>query len=91
MSVKGIAARKTERLLEARHNTVLGWVRKEVEGKALKPVSACECQWRKADEMGAELQSQSQGHLLSKRLWGCDIQIPIWQSPPPRVGTPDPS
>ena len=37
---KIFAARKIERLLGVSHNSVLGWVRKEVEFKALEPVPA---------------------------------------------------
>ncbi len=51
MYAEGIAARKIERLLEVSHNTVLGWVRKEVQGQALKPVEPAAVEVIEADEM----------------------------------------
>lgn len=51
MYAEGIAARKIERLLKVSHNSVLGWVRKEVESKALKPVPATELTEVEIDEM----------------------------------------
>lgn len=51
MYAEGIAARKIERLLEISHNSVLGWVRKEAESKALKPVPPEELSMVEVDEM----------------------------------------
>ena len=51
MYAEGIAARKIERLLGISHNSVLGWVRKEVQAKALKPVPAAELTEVEIDEM----------------------------------------
>ena len=51
MYAKGIAARKIERLLEISHNSVLGWVRKEAESKAIKPVPPEELSVVEVDEM----------------------------------------
>ena len=51
MYAEGIAARKIERLLGISHNSVLGWVRKEVQGKALKPIPAVELMQVEIDEM----------------------------------------
>ena len=51
MYAEGIAARKIERLLKISHNSVLGWVRKEVEFKALKPVPAEDLSVVEIDEM----------------------------------------
>ena len=51
MYAEGIAARKIERLLGVSHNSVLGWVRKEVQAKALKPVPADELSEVEIDEM----------------------------------------
>ena len=51
MYAEGIAARKIERLLNVSHNAVLGWVRKEVEGRALQAPAAKELSVVEADEM----------------------------------------
>jgi Transposase and inactivated derivatives len=59
MYAEGIPARKIERLLEVSHNAVLGWVRKEVAAKALKPVCADEVQVVEADEMWSYIGSKS--------------------------------
>jgi hypothetical protein len=59
MYAEGIAARKIERLLGVSHNAVLGWVRKEVASKALKPVPADEVQVVEADEMWSFIGSKS--------------------------------
>ena len=48
---EGIGARTTERLLGVSHNSVLGWVRKEVSAQALAPVPAQELQVVEIDEM----------------------------------------
>lgn len=59
MYAEGIAARKIERLLKVSHNSVLGWVRKEVEGKALKPTPSHELQVVEADEMWSYVVSKN--------------------------------
>lgn len=51
MYAEGIAARAIERLLGVSHNSVLGWVRKEVSAQALAPVPAQELQVVEIDEM----------------------------------------
>jgi len=51
MYAEGIAARKIERLLGVSHNSVLGWVRKEVESKALKPIPPENLSQVEIDEM----------------------------------------
>ena len=51
MYAEGIAARKIERLLGVSHNSVLGWVRKEVQGKALKSIPTAELTQVEIDEM----------------------------------------
>ena len=51
MYAEGIAARAIERLVGVSHNSVLGWVRKEVSAQALAPVPAQELQVVEIDEM----------------------------------------
>ncbi len=51
MYAEGIAARKIERLLGVSHNSVLGWVRKELQSKALEPIAAENLGDVEADEM----------------------------------------
>ena len=58
MYAEGVAARKIERLLGVSHNTVLGWVRKEVEGKALAAVEPQEVAVIEADEMWSYIGSK---------------------------------
>ena len=59
MYAEGIAARKIERLLHVSHNTVLGWVRKEVEGKALEPAQPQVQAFVEADEMWSYIGSKN--------------------------------
>ena len=59
MYAEGIAARKIERLLNVSHNSVLGWVRREVEGLALKPVQAHKQQIVEIDEMWSYVGSKN--------------------------------
>ena len=51
MYAEGIAARKIERLLGVSHNSVLGWVKKEVQGKALQAPAAEDLTVVEADEL----------------------------------------
>ena len=64
MYAEGIAARKIERLLKVSHNTVLIWVRKEIQGKALQPVAGQDVQVVEADEMWSFI-----GTKKSSWLW----------------------
>lgn len=48
---EGMSARAIERVVGVSHNSVLGWVRKEVEDYALKPPPAAEQQVVEIDEM----------------------------------------
>ena len=59
MYAEGIAARKIERLLGVSHNSVLGWVRKEVEFKALEPVPAKDLSVVEIDEMWSFIGSKN--------------------------------
>ena len=59
MYAEGIAARKIERLLGVSHNTVLGWVRKEVAGKALTPIAPQDLAVVEADEMWSFIGSKN--------------------------------
>lgn len=59
MYAEGIPARKIERLLEVSHNSVLGWVRKEVQSKAVKPARAEEVGTVEADEMWSYVGSKN--------------------------------
>lgn len=59
MYAEGVAARKIERLVGVSHNTVLGWVRKEVAGKALQTVPAEHLQVIEADEMWSYVGSKN--------------------------------
>lgn len=56
---KIFAARKIERLLGVSHNSVLGWVRKEVEFKALEPVPAKDLSVVEIDEMWSFIGSKN--------------------------------
>lgn len=51
MYAEGVSARAIERLLGVSHNSVLGWVRQEVDKQALQPVPAQELQVVEMDEM----------------------------------------
>lgn len=51
MYAEGISARAIERLLGVSHNSVLGWVRQEVQNTALQPVPADNVQVVEIDEM----------------------------------------
>ena len=51
MYAEGIAARAIERLLGVSHNSVLGWVRQEVAGRALQRVDAADIEFIEADEL----------------------------------------
>ncbi|WP_156781637.1 transposase-like zinc-binding domain-containing protein [Comamonas aquatica] len=59
MYAEGIAARKIERLLHVSHNAVLGWVRKEVAGKALQAPTAKDLAVIEADEMWSYVGSKN--------------------------------
>ncbi len=59
MYAEGIAARKIERLLGVSHNSVLGWVRKEVANQALKSAAARQLQVVEADEMWSYVGSKN--------------------------------
>ena len=59
MYAEGIAARKIERLLHVSHNAVLGWVRKEVAGKARQAAHVKDLAVIEADEMGSYLGSKN--------------------------------
>ena len=59
MYAEGIAARKIERLLHVSHNAVLGWVRKEVEGKALQAPEAKDLSFVEADEIWSYVSSKN--------------------------------
>lgn len=59
MYAEGIAARKIERLLQVSHNTVLGWVRKEVQEKALQAPAAQELSVVEIDEMWSYVGSKN--------------------------------
>ena len=59
MYAEGIAARKIERLLKISHNTVLGWVRKEVTGKAIQAPPAQELSVVEADEIWSYVGSKN--------------------------------
>ena len=59
MYAEGIAARKIERLLHVSHNAVLGWVRKEVAGKALQAPSPQDISVVEADEMWSYVGSKN--------------------------------
>ena len=59
MYAEGIAARKIERLLHVSHNAVLGWVRKEVAGKALQAPAAKDLSVIEADEMWSYVGSKN--------------------------------
>lgn len=59
MYAEGIAARKIERLLNVSHNAVLGWVRKEVAGKALQAPTAKDLSVIEADEMWSYVGSKN--------------------------------
>ena len=51
MYAEGIPARRIERLEGVSHNSVLNWVRQEVEGKALQPIPEQELGTVEIDEM----------------------------------------
>ncbi len=59
MYAEGIAARKIERLLHVSHNTVLGWVRKEVASKALQTPAPKDISVVEADEMWSYVSSKN--------------------------------
>ena len=59
MYAEGIAARKIERLLHVSHNAVLGWVRKEVAGKALQAAHVKDLAVIEADEMWSYVGSKN--------------------------------
>ena len=59
MYAEGIAARKIERLLNVSHNSVLGWVRKEVENKALDAPAPKDLSIVEADEMWSYISSKN--------------------------------
>ncbi|GKT23505.1 IS1 family transposase [Acidovorax sp. SUPP3334] len=48
---QGMSARAIERVIGVSHNSVLGWVRKEVEGKAVQPPVSGHQQIVEMDEM----------------------------------------
>ena len=59
MYAEGIAARKIERLLQVSHNAVLGWVRKEVAGKALQGPQVQDLSVIEVDEMWSYVGSKN--------------------------------
>lgn len=59
MYAEGIAARKIERLLNVSHNSVLSWVRKEVEHKALQAPAPEDLSIVEADEMWSYVGSKN--------------------------------
>ena len=59
MYAEAIAATKIERLLHVSHNAVLGWVRKEVVGKALQAPEAKDLSVVEADEMWSYVGSKN--------------------------------
>ena len=48
---EGVGQRATERLVGVSHNSVMNWVRQEVEGKALQKIDASEIEVVEADEL----------------------------------------
>ena len=65
MYAEGIAARTIERLFKVSYNNARGWVRKEVEDTALKPLPSHQLQVVEADGCRAAL-VQKTAHLA---LW----------------------
>ena len=59
MYAEGIAARKIERLLGVSHNSVLGWVKREVQDKALQAPAIKDLEVVEADEMWRYLCSKN--------------------------------
>ena len=59
MYAEGIAARKIERLLHVSHNAVLGWVLKEVAGKALQAPQVKDLSVVEVDEMWSYVGSKN--------------------------------
>ena len=59
MYAEGIAARKIERLLGVSHNSVLGWVKKEVQEKALQAPAIKDLEVVEADEMWSYVGSKN--------------------------------
>ena len=49
--LEGVGQRATERLVGVSHNSIMNWVLKEVEGKAIAPAKPSEVQWVEADEL----------------------------------------
>ena len=59
MYAEGIEARKIERLLKISHNSVLGWVRKEVQSKAIEAPAAQQLHTVEIDEMWSYVVSKN--------------------------------